>query len=195
MDDDKILIDRKTLKAISSDTRLDILKSLLKRKRTLSELSKKLNLTSPTIKEHIEHLIDSNLVIKENTDSKWKYYSLTEKGKKLLNPKEIRVLISFVISLVSTFGLIGYYLLNFASRPMVAGSKSYAAEMVMDSVMTRTVDYGTQMSSQVMPIASTSSFNKEIILILAIFILFLVTVFFLVLLVKNRNKKSCIEII
>jgi predicted transcriptional regulator len=64
MTEEKILIDRDTLKAIASDTRLDILKSLSKRKKTLSELSKVLNLKSPTIKEHLDHIINSNLVLK-----------------------------------------------------------------------------------------------------------------------------------
>jgi DNA-binding transcriptional ArsR family regulator len=42
-------IDRKTLKALAADTRLDILKSLSKRRKMPSELSKELDLATSTV--------------------------------------------------------------------------------------------------------------------------------------------------
>ena len=46
-------IDRKTLKALGAETRMDILKSLSNRRKTPSELSRELKLSPPTILEHL----------------------------------------------------------------------------------------------------------------------------------------------
>jgi len=103
--DDKITIDKETLKAIASDTRLDILKQLDKKKQTLSELSKSLKLSSPTVKEHLEVLGKAGLINKENSQRKWKYYSLTFKGKQLLRPNETKLFLALVISIVVGLGI------------------------------------------------------------------------------------------
>ncbi|MFA5746233.1 MAG: winged helix-turn-helix domain-containing protein [archaeon] len=110
--DNKITIDRVTLKAISSDTRMDILKQLDKKKKILSDLSTTLKLSNPTVKEHLEVLVKAGLVIKEESERKWKYYSLTVKGKQLLKPNETRLFLALVISIIGTtiFGL--FMLLN-----------------------------------------------------------------------------------
>ena len=103
--DDKITIDKDTLKAIASDTRLDILKQLDKKKHTLSDLSKSLNLSGPTIKEHLDVLSNAGLVRKEDSLRKWKYYSLTFKGKGLLRPNETRLFLTLLISIIVGLGI------------------------------------------------------------------------------------------
>jgi DNA-binding MarR family transcriptional regulator len=197
MEDEKILIDRKTLKAISSDTRMDILKYLSSRKYTLTELSEKTSLKNPTIKEHLDHLIDSNLVKREESDNKWKYYSLTEKGKKLVKPKEVKILISFVISLIATFGVIGIYIFN-----SIAG-KTKLMSRAMDSsieqsaeIMSSSLDVTVTTTDLTTPIIQ-SSLNKEVILVIAILILVTLTIFLLVFAIKENknNKNNCIKII
>ena len=80
-------IDRKTLKALAADTRLDILKSLGKRRKTPSELSKELNLATSTVVEHLNKLEEAGLIKREETGHKWIYYNLTEKGSSLVRPK------------------------------------------------------------------------------------------------------------
>jgi len=80
-------IDKKTLKALSSDTRSDILKSLSKRRKTLTELSTEFNLAKSTITEHLNKLEQSDLIIKKATGRKWIYYELSTKGKKLIKPE------------------------------------------------------------------------------------------------------------
>ena len=96
-------IDRKTLKALAADTRIDILKSLVKRRKMPSELSKELGLATPTITEHLERLAEAGLVRREETGHKWIYYELTEKGEGLVKPK---VPIQFVLVLGVTLILI-----------------------------------------------------------------------------------------
>jgi len=80
-------IDRKTMDALSSDTRINILKSLAKRRKTITELSRELNLAKSTISEHIDKLEESRLVIKKDTGKKWIYYELSSKGEKIIKPK------------------------------------------------------------------------------------------------------------
>ena len=89
-------IDRKTLKALSADTRLDILKSLCKRRKMPSELSKEMSLAASTVTEHLNRLEDAGLVRRQETGHKWIYYELTIKGESLIKP---RVPIQFVLVL------------------------------------------------------------------------------------------------
>lgn len=207
MEDEKILIDRETLKAISSDTRMDILKYLSKRKYTLSEISKKINLKNPTVKEHLDHLISAGLVVKEDSSNIWKYYSLSEKGRKLIKPKEIKVLISFVISLFATFGLIGLYLINFVLGKTSLKSTGNSMTAAQDIMVSRSIENAEPLmqvsmdSSQAIVDTTITSLNttnnKEIILIMAILTFLALTIFLLFILVKDKlkRKKECIKII
>ncbi len=104
--DEKITIDKATLKAIASDTRLDIIKQLDRKKQTLSDLSKVLKLSGPTIKEHLEVLASAGLVKKEESPRKWKYYSLTFKGKQLLRPNETKLFLALLISIFVGLGIL-----------------------------------------------------------------------------------------
>ncbi|MFC2163071.1 ArsR family transcriptional regulator, partial [Candidatus Altiarchaeota archaeon] len=59
---DKITLDRETFKVLSADTRIDILKRLEKRKKTLTDLSQEMGMSPSTIKEHIDKLLSSGLI-------------------------------------------------------------------------------------------------------------------------------------
>jgi len=96
---DKVKIDRKTLFALASDTRLEILKKLDERRRTLSELSKELGLSKTTVKEHLDKLLEVGLIKKVNENRKWIYYELTKKGKNILHPNE-KTKFLFIISII-----------------------------------------------------------------------------------------------
>lgn len=80
-------ITKETLKALASERRLDILKTLLERRKMPSELSKELNLSGSTIVEHLNILEKSGLVKRMETGHKWIYYELTNKGEDLIKPK------------------------------------------------------------------------------------------------------------
>ena len=80
------IMDRKTIKALSTDTRLEITKLLSKRPYTASELSRILNKHVTTVKEHLDLLEKSNLIKREKTDNKWIYYTLSDKGSKIFKP-------------------------------------------------------------------------------------------------------------
>jgi len=128
-------IDRKTLKALAADTRLDILKSLGKRRKTPSELAKELNLAASTIVEHLNRLEEADLIRREETGHKWIYYNLTEKGSALVRP---RIPTNFVIILgicimVVFIGFFYYYNISYAN---FAGASRTSALTVPESQKT-----------------------------------------------------------
>lgn len=86
---DRITLDREVFKALASDTRLDILKALDVRQKTVTELARELDLNKATVFEHLEKLTQVELVNKLEDDRKWVYYQLSWKGRRLLHPEKI----------------------------------------------------------------------------------------------------------
>src|SRR3989344_2493345 len=80
------VIDRQTLKALSTDTRQEITRLLSKRPYTASELAKILNKHVTTITEHLYVLEKSGVVRRKESTNKWVYYTLTDKGEKFFKP-------------------------------------------------------------------------------------------------------------
>lgn len=103
---DKLIIKKDVFNALTSETRLTILKSLDHRQKTVTELSKELRHTKSGIHRHLQKLIDVNLIKREESERKWIYYSLTFKGKNLLHPEKIQLtlvlssILSFIIGIV-----------------------------------------------------------------------------------------------
>jgi len=135
--EEKILIDRETLKAIAVDTRINILKILSKKSYTLSDISDMLGLGASTVKEHLDTLLEAKLVKKEETDRKWKYYSLTFKGRRFIEPKEVKVLFAFITTLIAAIGtalvFAKRFILNGSQKLMVASPET-AMIKAMDAV-------------------------------------------------------------
>jgi len=107
--DGRIVLDDKSFKALSADSRISILKSLNERRRTLSELSQKLDLGNSTIKEHCDILVNAELIRQMDEGRKWKYYELTQKGKQILSPnlmEEVKVLIVLCLGVFAIGGII-----------------------------------------------------------------------------------------
>ncbi len=105
-----IRLDKETFKALASGTRVDVLKLLGKRNHMQSEIASALGLSVPTVKEHLAALEKAGLVERHDEGRKWKYYSLTKKGKGVLNPEEMKiwiVLAMLVFSIVG--GIVNYF--------------------------------------------------------------------------------------
>lgn len=107
---EELVLSREDFRAFSSDTRASIAKLLRERNHTLSELSKRLNMASPTVKTHLDKLVKAEIVRQLDEGRKWKYYALTRKGRKLLEPEDqpkIMVVIGIAaIALVGTIFLL-----------------------------------------------------------------------------------------
>ncbi|MBI2674907.1 MAG: winged helix-turn-helix transcriptional regulator [Candidatus Aenigmarchaeota archaeon] len=109
--EDKITLDRETFRVLASETRIDVLKSLDMRRKTLTELSNQFGMSASTIKEHMDSLAKAGLVIQLDEGRKWKYYELTIKGKRLLHPSDVRI---WLLLSASAIGMtaVGYDLLQ-----------------------------------------------------------------------------------
>jgi DNA-binding transcriptional ArsR family regulator len=95
----------KLLKALVSDTRRDIVKTLSDGDRTPSDLSKLLGKSKSTIVEHLQKLIDADLVEKiERPGHKWVFYTLTRKGESYVSKKSQRLIIILSSVLLSIIG-------------------------------------------------------------------------------------------
>ena len=111
----QLILDEKSFKALSADSRINILKNLGERRKTLTELSQRLQLGSSTVKEHCDILVSAELIKQVDEGRKWKYYELTSKGKQLTQPNlfdEVKVLIVLCLSTLVVGGFVFFVLMN-----------------------------------------------------------------------------------
>lgn len=100
----KITLDRETFKALASDTRLDILKTLDGKNMGLNEIAKATNLNKATLHEHLGKLHGAGLIKRNERDGhKWVYYKLTWKGESLLHPENTRIVVLFTTTFVAVW--------------------------------------------------------------------------------------------
>jgi len=132
----EIRLSSNEFKALSSETRTNIIKLLKERNHTLTEISKKLRLAAPTIKQHLGVLLGAELVQELDEGRKWKYYCLTRKSKNIFVAETpINV---FIVLAVSVFALVGM-LYSFVSAigiqaVMATGSRGEAFIGVAENV-------------------------------------------------------------
>ena len=137
--EDRVILDEQSFKALSADSRVSILKRLTERRMTLSELSERLSLKNPTVKEHCNVLLDANLIKKIDDGRKWKYYELTGKGKQIVQPsfiEGIRVLITLCFGAI-IFG--GFLLFAMQGMFFSNGADFGSPQMLKTGIMQDTV--------------------------------------------------------
>jgi DNA-binding transcriptional ArsR family regulator len=101
----KVTLDMSTFKALASDTRLDILRTLDGKKMGLNEISKITKLNKATLHEHLSKLHEAGLVKrKEREGHKWVYYKLSWKGECLLHPENTRIVVLFTMTFIALWG-------------------------------------------------------------------------------------------
>jgi predicted ArsR family transcriptional regulator len=96
--EEKIVLDKDVFKALSVESRLNILKLLTSRNHTLTEIAKELEYSNSTVKEHLTVMEKAGLVKQIDSGHKWKYYKLTFKGRNVIQPREVKVFFAFIIS-------------------------------------------------------------------------------------------------
>lgn len=138
----KITLDRETFKALASDTRLDILKTLDGKNMGLNEIAKVTNLNKATLHEHLTKLHEAGLIKRNERDGhKWVYYKLTWKGESLLHPENAKIVVLFTATFVALWvgiiQLIWYIkgtVTNFGYNVYTMGDKAYlASQELVDS--------------------------------------------------------------
>lgn len=105
----RVELDKKSLFALASDTRLEILKKLQPMRRTVSQLSEALDIDKAAIHRHLKKMEEGGLVVRQE-DHGFVYYGLSWKARDLMSPNEntkIVILISsaLVFSIVASFFL------------------------------------------------------------------------------------------
>ncbi|EHQ35152.1 winged helix-turn-helix domain-containing protein [Methanoplanus limicola] len=109
---DEIILDSKKIGALSSSSRVQILKLLNMRNMTVTEIASTLNYSNSTVHQHLAQLVESGFVDKREDGHKWKYYSLSASGKAILNPAKkynvFFVLSSLILFTVSIFSIVIY---------------------------------------------------------------------------------------
>ncbi len=120
---DKISIDKKTLFALASETRIEILRKLDERRLTLTEIAEELEISKPAIKKHINKLEEAGLIRKKDEGRKWIYYEITEKGEQILHPesrtKIIMMLFSAMMAVIGgLFEILRFTLSKPAPKPI-----------------------------------------------------------------------------
>lgn len=116
----EIRLSSNEFKALASETRAGIIKLLKERNHTLTELSKKLMLAAPTIKQHLGVLEGAELIQEMDEGRKWKYYCLTRKGKNIFSAETpVNVLIVLAVSIFALVGMMYSFLSMLGSQAML----------------------------------------------------------------------------
>ncbi len=89
-----ITLDQESFRALASEVRVDILKKLDERRQTVTDLSGLLSLSKPTLLEHLEKLQAAGLVKRVDEGRKWIYYELSQKGRRLLHPEKVAIVLA-----------------------------------------------------------------------------------------------------
>jgi len=83
----RVELDKKSLFALASDTRVDILKSLQPMRRTVTQLAESLGIDKSAVHRHLKKLEEGGLV-KRYEDHGFVYYGLSWKARDLMSPTE-----------------------------------------------------------------------------------------------------------
>ena len=83
----RVELDKKSIFALASDTRLEILKSLQPMRRTVSQLSEELKIDKGAVHRHLKKMEEGGLV-KRHEDHGFVYYGLTWKARDLVVPND-----------------------------------------------------------------------------------------------------------
>ena len=102
IDMSKVTLDINAFKALASDTRLDILRTLDGKKMSLKDISNATNLNKATLHEHLSKLNEAGLIKKKEREGhKWVYYRLSWKGESLLHPENTKIVVLFTTTFIA----------------------------------------------------------------------------------------------
>ena len=135
----KITLDQESFRALASDVRVDILKRLDSRRETVTDLSNLLQLSKPTLLEHLEKLQTAGLVKRIDEGRKWIYYELTDKGRKILHPEKVAITLALASAIV--LAAIGAFALISSSGSVLSGP-GYSNQTALQGVRDATPSIG-----------------------------------------------------
>jgi DNA-binding transcriptional ArsR family regulator len=174
---EKVVLDRDSFKALSSDTRISILKELDGKRMTITQLSEALRMSKPALLKHMDALIDAKLVKKERKERKWIYYDLTFKGKNILNPDRAKVVVLLSTAAISLVGSVIAFL-SFAYQNAALASGGGHDPQLFDYTASESVSSGLLSGDGLL-------LTVGIILLAVFAVLFAVGLF-----IRKRSKKK-----
>lgn len=165
-------------KALSSETRTEIIKLLKERNHTLTELAEKMGLSSPTVKEHLEKLEHAQLIESIDSGHKWKYYCLTRKGKTIFGENKTypspNIMIIVGIATIALIALLFSFMAGIESigkQSIIASDQFYgmaqakisSGQKAMESrALNETTASGIQNKDNIAAIESSNKANTAI---------------------------------
>jgi len=129
IDMSKVTLDINAFKALASDTRLDILRTLDGKKMSLKDISNATNLNKATLHEHLSKLNEAGLIKKKERDGhKWVYYKLSWKGESLLHPENTKIVVLFATTFIALWAGIIQMVWYLRERMTDIGSDLYYSQ-------------------------------------------------------------------
>ncbi len=166
-------IDSKTIKALSADARIRILKMLKENRRIAADIAKEIGLAPSTVNEHLKMMEGAGLISKKDTGHKWIYYELSDKGKNLIAPK---MPVSIILTLSLGIGLMLFGGMNFFAENML-----YSGDI--NATAQSATEKAAEISGQAAAPAAAVSINWLPLVVLAVGLILVVYGF-----VKIRRK-------
>src|SRR2546425_7248235 len=125
----RVTLDQASFRALASEVRVEVLKKLDERRMTVTDLANALDLSKPTLLEHLEKLQTAELVKRIDEGRKWIYYELTGRGRKILHPEKVTIVISLCLSMflaaAGIFALASGLTSGMLAAPGTAGPGGY----------------------------------------------------------------------
>lgn len=119
-------LDFKSVKALASPTRIEILNMVLDEEATTTKLSNELDKSKSTVSSHLKVLTESGLLEKDQEDGRRRViYRPTTKAKAIIRGKERKVKFSVVSSALTTLAAV--FVLNWSVADKISGAKEYSS--------------------------------------------------------------------
>lgn len=136
----RVPLDAEMIQVLASDTRRDLLRLLRKRRMTLSELAREVDLKKPTVLEHLRRLTDADLVARDEDDERlWVYYELTHQGQRILSPDRTRLYLA--IGTIATAAIVAVAALVVSQTFLASPGGPGAPDVAFDVGDEDAIDY------------------------------------------------------
>ncbi|GEM_PF-897405 len=129
----KVELDKRSLYALASDTRLEILKSLHSNRRTVSQLAELLAIDKAAVHRHLKKLEEGGFVVRTE-DHGFVYYALTWKSRDILEPNDrTRIVILISSALVCLLAMMVVAFMAAQPSAMLAESSDQSTGALDDA--------------------------------------------------------------
>src|SRR5439155_9215685 len=130
----RVTLDQASFRALASEVRVEVLKRLDEHRMTVTDLAGALQLSKPTLLEHLEKLQAADLVKRVDEGRKWIYYDLTGRGKKILHPERVTIVVALCLSIflgaAGVLALASGFSSGILAAPGIYGSPAGAPQAV-----------------------------------------------------------------